>query len=511
MAVAVRSRRRPPPDHRAHSKQDAAAWLGLSSRTLLAALVLLGAAIRFSTLGEQSFWYDEATTHAIVAQGLGHVLSAVPQTESTPPLYYMWLWLWAQLFGHGEVGLRSFSALCGTLTIPVLWAIGRRLFCERAGLIAALLTAVNPFLFWYSQEARSYSLLLLLSALSLLALVRALELPGLGRVLAWGLVSAVALGAHYFAAFVLVPEAVWLLISLLRSGQLTAARVALGCGPILLVAGSLVPLAAHQNDGRAGYIATMGGSIPHRLAQLVKQDIIGDGQPHKVLLGLLGAALVVVALVLLLRRGSRNERVGAPLPAAIGCGGVLLAIIVAAGGRDYINTRNMLATWPAFALLTAAGLGVRRAGRVGGLIAALLSVLCVYCVSNVIRDPALQRDDWRGAAHALGPLTGPRAIVADRYTGLVSLQAYLGGVGDYPAGAPPVREIDVIWLGRGTFGNPIILVKPLALPGFELREIRTSSYIVVQYRASRPAPEAAGALLALYPQSTNATALLQQP
>jgi mannosyltransferase len=479
--------------------------------TLLAGIIVVGAAIRLSTLGEQSFWYDEATTQAIVAHGLGHVLSAVPKTESTPPLYYVLLWLWAQVFGHGEVGLRSFSALCGTLTIPVVWAIGRNLMSERAGLVAALLAAVNPFLFWYSQEARSYSLLLLLSALSLLALVRALQTPTRGRVLAWGLISAAALGAHYFAAFVLVPEAAGLLIALRRRGELTLERVALGCGPIVVVAAALTPLAIHQNDGRAGYIATMGGSIPHRLAQLVKQDIVGDGQPHKVLLGLLGAILVLLAVVLLLRRGSREERTAPLLPLGIACGGVAVAIVVAAGGSDYINSRNMLGTWPALALVVAAGLAVRRAGRAGVLITAGLTALCLLCVANVIGDPAFQRDDWRGAAHATGPPTGPRALVADRYTGLVSLQAYLRRVGGYPSGGAPVEEVDVIWLGRGGFGNPIIPVKPVALPGFRLSEIRTSTYIVVRYRAPSSVLEPPATLVALYPQPANATALLERP
>ncbi|MGH2877708.1 MAG: glycosyltransferase family 39 protein, partial [Solirubrobacteraceae bacterium] len=149
---------------------------------LLAAIVVLGALLRFTTLNEQSLWFDEATTWGIVHHGLGHVLATVPRTESTPPLYYVLLWLWSRVFGTGAVGLRSFSALCGTLTIPIMWAIGRRLVSERVGLVAALLTAVNPLLFWYAQEARSYSLLLLLSAVSLLALVRALQAPSVPRV-----------------------------------------------------------------------------------------------------------------------------------------------------------------------------------------------------------------------------------------------------------------------------------------------------------------------------------------
>src|SRR5947209_12259576 len=133
---------------------------------LVVGVIVLGALLRFWALGQQNFWSDEVATHTVVAGSLGHVFSTLPKTEGSPPLYYVAAWTWSRLFGTGEVGLRSLSALCGTLTIPVVWALGRRLVSERVGLIAALLTAVSPLLFWYSQEARAYSLFALLGVLS---------------------------------------------------------------------------------------------------------------------------------------------------------------------------------------------------------------------------------------------------------------------------------------------------------------------------------------------------------
>jgi hypothetical protein len=53
----------------------------------LGAIVALGVVVRFTTLNEQSFWFDEATTWGIVAHGLGHVLKTLPQTQSKPPQY----------------------------------------------------------------------------------------------------------------------------------------------------------------------------------------------------------------------------------------------------------------------------------------------------------------------------------------------------------------------------------------------------------------------------------------
>ena len=43
----------------------------------------------------------------------------IEATESTPPLYYCMAWVWARIFGYGETGLRSLSAVAGVLTVPL--------------------------------------------------------------------------------------------------------------------------------------------------------------------------------------------------------------------------------------------------------------------------------------------------------------------------------------------------------------------------------------------------------
>ena len=148
----------------------------MNSRAL--GLVLAaGAALRFATLDVQSLWYDEAVTARLLRMDLGAMLRAIPGSESTPPLYYVLAWLWTQLLGTGEAGMRSLSALLGTATIGVVWALGRRLGGDRAALAAAALAAFSPLLQWFSQEARAYALLALLAALAALLWLRALEQP----------------------------------------------------------------------------------------------------------------------------------------------------------------------------------------------------------------------------------------------------------------------------------------------------------------------------------------------
>src|SRR5207237_10226441 len=132
-------------------------WPFATAAWAVAALTGLGAALRFTRLGHQGYWFDDGNTVLLVHLSPGRMLGLIPQSESTPPLYYCVAWVWARAFGFGEAGLRSLSALVGVATVPVAYSAAAKLASRRVGLVMAALTACNPFLIWYSQEARSYS------------------------------------------------------------------------------------------------------------------------------------------------------------------------------------------------------------------------------------------------------------------------------------------------------------------------------------------------------------------
>ena len=179
----------------------------------LAALTLLAAALRLSTLDLQSFWYDEAFTPVhVLHPSLWATLRSVVHTENTPPLWYVIAWADSRVLGTGEVALRLPSALAGIATVPVAWAIGRSSAGRRATAIArAALVAVNPLFVWYSQEARAYGLFVLCAALAMLCFLRAEREPTPRRWRRSRSPASLALLTHYFAVFLLVPMVLWLL------------------------------------------------------------------------------------------------------------------------------------------------------------------------------------------------------------------------------------------------------------------------------------------------------------
>ncbi|HLJ03343.1 MAG TPA: glycosyltransferase family 39 protein, partial [Solirubrobacteraceae bacterium] len=203
----------------------------------LAGILVLAAVLRFVTLGSQSYWFDEAQAAHEFQGSLGSVLHSLYTRETNPPLYFVLGWLWAKVFGTGEVALRSLSALAGVAAVALIYKCGEELVSRRAGLVAAGLAAINPFMIWYSQEAREYMLVAALSAASLLWFARALR-TGAGRSVAWWAgCSALALLTHFFAAFLVWPEAAWLLYVHRRRATLAA------CGALLAVQAALLPLA----------------------------------------------------------------------------------------------------------------------------------------------------------------------------------------------------------------------------------------------------------------------------
>jgi mannosyltransferase len=380
-------------------------------------LLLLGGALalRLVIAPLPSYWVDEAFTIHLLGQDFGGMLDRLAETESTPPLYYALAWLWSQVSGVGELGLRSLSALAGTATVGLAWMLGRWMAGPRTALAAGALVAVNPFLLWFSTEARAYALATALATGALVALVRLLARdadddaetdgaadaeahesaePGSrdGRLLVtWAALAAGALLTHYATAFVIGAQAVVLLS---RRGT-RAAWAAVTA--VAAVGAALVPLAVAQ---RANEFALPFDEIltplAERVAQIPKQFAIGYDAPLENVAGGVAIVLLLLGVVLVLLADPVPRR-RALVPLTVGAAGVLAPIALAVTGLDVVSSRYLLPALPALLVVAAAGFTAGTRSRLGPALVAGLAAGWLAVSVAVAADPRLQtRADWQG-------------------------------------------------------------------------------------------------------------------
>jgi len=447
------------------------------------ALTVLAAVLRFATLDVQSIWIDESATLILVHRGFSGMLSHLSASESVPPLYYVLVWAWTKVFGAGVLGFRSFSAVAGTLTVPLLYLAGRQI-SPRVGVWAAALAAFNPALYYYSQEARCYALLILFGAAAFVMWQRALQEPEGRWLTLWAGFSILAVLTHYFAAFLFLPEAVVL------ARRLGWRRVLAPAGAVVIVGLALVPLAVsqHGNGKKSAWIEET--ELVSRIAETAKQFLIGLYGPVEIVTAVVAGLLAAGALALVLWRTDTHERQAARDVALVAVTAIALPLLAAVTHvLDVFNGRNVIAAWVPWAVLLAIGLGATRARRAGALIGVGLCALSLSVIVATNLIPGYQRDNWRGAVDALPtPRSADRVIVGEQYASL-PLSLYLPGTRAQTSSAVFTRELDFLTLRTRRTGRspaPPAEVPVQTPPGFRPAGVRrTESYAISRFIAPR--------------------------
>jgi hypothetical protein len=195
----------------------------------MAALGLAACAAGMALAPLRGTWTDEAATIFAVSKPLGEWWREILRHDVNPPGGYLILWLWERL-GSSPAHLRALSAiLFGVCTALTFW-LGRRLRGARVGVFAAVLFAFAPLSLFMSAQARYPMLLTALLLSSSLALF---ELTKRGRsrdAVAWAVLAAAAAYVHYFAAFVLIAQLLFIVVSWRRLAdrrKVVAALIAL--------------------------------------------------------------------------------------------------------------------------------------------------------------------------------------------------------------------------------------------------------------------------------------------
>jgi uncharacterized membrane protein len=168
----------------------------------MAGIIPLAAVLAFLFLGNKSFWLDEAFSFTIARMDWPHFWHVLSHYEANQGLYYFILHFWANI-GQSEFAIRSLSVVFALCMVVMTYIVGKHLFGERVGIIAALLITVNTFFIAYAQEARAYMLALLLATISSYFFIKAIEKPGWKMWIAYILFSSLGVYAHIYMVLML--------------------------------------------------------------------------------------------------------------------------------------------------------------------------------------------------------------------------------------------------------------------------------------------------------------------
>ncbi len=165
-------------------------------------ILLTGVFLRFHALDRQSLWDDEMSTIHTISTPTRGLIHRFASYETHPPLYFLQLKLWTALHFRSLVKLRANSAFWGSLSLFLIYSVGRFYGGEAAGLLAMALLAVSPYHLAYSQELRPYSFAMVISLEALLALEC--------RAWLWmGILWTALLYTHYWGAFIVAAQALY--------------------------------------------------------------------------------------------------------------------------------------------------------------------------------------------------------------------------------------------------------------------------------------------------------------
>lgn len=404
-------------------------------------LIVIGAGVlRWLFLGTKSLDLDEAFSIMLARQDWGSFFQSLSTREGHMTLYFVLLRVWRGL-GESEATVRTLSVLSAVATVPMLYALGARLFDARVALIAALLLSFNAFHVQYAQEARSYSLVMLLATCSSYFLVRSLDEPS--RKSWWAayiITSVLAVYSHLFGILVLLSQ--WASVVFLRRRDIPLRALVTS---IVLIGAALLPLAIFV---LARTTAPAGWAAPRpRLSSVLGVFYVLAGNTGRLAHpDPAGLALMVAYLALCLRAvlpgagtpGGAQSFIG-PWRSRLLLTWLCLPVVLAFGIALAKPTTApfwafyLIICLPPYVLLTAAGLASIRPTPVLACVLVATVGLGAYEVDRYYR--VFQKEDFRDATYRLLSLAAPGdAVVFDAPYGRDGFEYYR----DRAPGAPSV-------------------------------------------------------------------------
>ncbi|HUV04024.1 MAG TPA: glycosyltransferase family 39 protein [Armatimonadota bacterium] len=396
---------------------------------LLYVSVVVGAFLRVFHLGAQSIWGDEALTLQRYAAGesLAQVLSGVWHSAFHPPLYFVIVHYWC-LLGKSEIMLRMPSAVFGIAAIPLIYLVARRIFGPPVPGLSALVLALAPFHVWYSQEARMYSLQVLLALGSMLFFLRAWESRRPMDFALYGILTVLALYTHIATLLLIAAQGVFVVGAAVRNWRRNLPWI--GIVAVMLLA--FTPWIVQFMGGRRSFtgIASIGFgrepsplhlgyglytfSVGYSLGPSVSElHFLSSGDViRRNLAVILASVLVFGALMILgLRNAHRKNRMGFWLILSHLCVPLGLAAAASLVTRVPLNPRYLMVAAIPYWIAIALGVDACVRSRALRVIPAAGVLLIAFSLYNHYFQPAYAKQDVRCAVALVNDKARPDDVV----------------------------------------------------------------------------------------------------
>jgi mannosyltransferase len=375
----------------------------------MGAVVCTALAVRLYRLSSWDLTVDEGFGLHAAALSFGGMLRFIASYDSHPPLFYIMLWAWVRAgLGDSTFTLRLLPLIFGVASAILAYLIGKSLLDQRVAFLGALLIALSPFLIRWSQEARMYSLLPLLSLCSLYALVEISTTGSLRSWIGYGVVTAAGLYTTYAFVFTLLAYqviALWWWVA----GRGPNPKKWLICHGLVILA--VLPwafLAWGQMDERIGVAAPMSSIMS--LPFLVQNFTSGPLPYHA---PLLKVVVVATAVIVFLRVSDRLRDRQAAISALVAATMVPLSlgtVIVLRSERAVQTLRLFTGVAVPWLLCLAAGI-MTTAPRVRTALIALVCGANLLSIGLWLPAGYPYVVDWQRVAAHITSASSPQAIV----------------------------------------------------------------------------------------------------
>ncbi|HEX2179689.1 MAG TPA: glycosyltransferase family 39 protein [Actinomycetota bacterium] len=405
----------------------------------MVALVATAAATRWPDLADH-FWIDEGISVGIASHGWTRI-PAMLRLDGSPPFYYLILHFWVKLFGSSEAATHLLSLGFALACIPAAYLGVRRRFGRRAGVIAAVLFAANPYLVTYSTETRMYTLLVLLALGTTLAFLEVFAFGNRRGLAPFVLGTDLMLYTHNWAVFFvagLVAATVPCLV-LAKDRRRLATDFLAGFGVAGLLWLPWVPTLLYQATHTAApwSLTPSAGEITGAIAAVL-------GDQRSLVAVILGGGAGLVAML----RSRSGE-------AAAVAAAVVLPVVTVIGGwlASQVNPGWTYRYFGIFLapLLIVAAAGLSREGGRGLVALGLVLFFWIQPLASALSSPNVNGANGKGDVQPLAEAVGPMLsrgdwVIAIQMEELPVLDYYLpGGLNFANATGPQPRPEVVDW------------------------------------------------------------------